>query len=285
MIAYFVMSLIGTLGDIKLADVLRLFAAGKKTGLLTASAPGREAIIRLHKGAIVHAASTRLHGDDAVLDVFGWTDGQLTFVPEERAVNANVTHGLDVLILEGELRGPAFHRMNMFIPSDQIVFQMAVSPPEAARCTLGPKEWKVLRFVDAVRDVRELVEATGLTRAEVAGVLFELAESGFLEKVDLQRRLRVQGPRAFSTFSLLAPEGRALESVALDETILEDWRKAPRFERGVVRVELRTVGYKKSVALAPAFRAGLARDVHLARPLLQELGVHEGEDLLVRPVA
>ena len=43
--------------------------------------------------------------------------------------------------------------------------------------------------------------------------------------------------------------------------------------------------YKKSATMAPVFRSGLARDVHLPRPLLQELGVREGEDLLVRPVA
>ena len=106
MIAYFAMSLIGTLSEIKLADVLRVFASGKKTGLLTASAPGQEAVLRMQKGVIVHATSARLQGDEAVLDVFGWTDGQLTFVPEEKAITPNVTHGLEGLILEGERLGP-----------------------------------------------------------------------------------------------------------------------------------------------------------------------------------
>lgn len=284
MVAYFFMSLIGTLSEIKLADVLRLFAAGKKTGVLTASAPGRQAVLRIQRGAVVHAAAARLQGDDAVFDVFGWTEGQLTFVPEDRPVNPNVTHGTDVLILEGERLGPAFHRMNAFIPSDTLVFQMA-TPPEGARCTLGTTEWKVLRSVDSVRDVREIVEATGLSRTQVVGALFDLGEAGFLEKVDLQRRLRAQGPRAFSSFSLLAPDGRTPEAVELDEQLQEEWRKAARFARGVVRVELRTLGYKKSATLSPAFRPGLSRDVHLPRPLLHELGVREGEDLLVRPVA
>ena len=284
MVAYFFMSLIGTLSEIKLADVLRLFAAGKKTGVLTASAPGQQAVLRIQKGVLVHAAAARLQGDDAVLDVFGWTEGQLTFVPEERTVSANVTQGVDVLILEGERLGPTFHRMNTFIPSDAIVFQTA-TPPDGARCTLGPTEWKVLRFVDSVRDVREIVEATRLPRAQVAQVLFDLGAAGFLEKVDLQRRVRAQGPRAFSSFSLLAPDGRTPETVELDEKLQEEWRKAPRFVRGVARIELRTLGYKKSATLSPAFRSGLSRDVHLPRALLHDLGVREGEDLLVRPVA
>jgi Domain of unknown function (DUF4388) len=284
MIAYFAMSLIGTLSEIKLRDVLRLFAAGKKTGVLTASAPGREAVLRIQKGAVVHATAARLQGDEAVLDVFGWTEGQLTFVPEERAIAPNVSQGLEALIVEGERFGPTFHRMNGYIPSDGVVFQMA-TPPDGARCTLGPEEWRVVRCVDAVRDVREIVEATGQSRAQVAAALFELGEAGFVEKVDLQKRLRVQGPRAFSSFSLLGPEGRTPEAVELEEKLQDEWRKAARFNRGVLRVELRTLGYKKAVSVAPVFRSGLARDVHLPRPLLQELGVREGEDLLVRPVA
>jgi hypothetical protein len=284
MIAYFAMSLIGTLSEIKLADVLRLFASGKKTGVLTATAPGFEAVLRVQKGAIVHATSARLQGDEAVVDVFGWTDGQLTFVPEEKAVNPNVTHGLEVLILEGERLGPTFHRMNSFIPSDNVVFQMA-TPHDGARCSLGPDEWKVVRYVDSVRDVREIVEATGLTRAKVAGALFDLAEAGFLEKIDLQKRLRAQGPRAFSSFSLLGPDGRTPEAVELEEKLHDEWRKAPRFARGVLRVELRTLGYKRTAIIAPVFRPGLARELHLPRPLIQELGVRDGEDVLVRPVA
>jgi len=282
MIAYFAMSLIGTLSEIKLADVLRLFAAGRKTGVLTASAPGRQALLRLHKGTIVHAAAARLQGDDAVLDVFGWTDGQLTFVPEEKTVTANVTHGMDVLILEGERLGPTFHRMNELIPTDGVCFQMA-EPADEAEVTVTGAQWRVLRFVDSVRDVRELVEASSLPRAQVVRALFELHEAGFVEKVDLQKRLRVQGARAFSSFSLLGPDGRSGEGIELDERFLEDWRRAPRFHKGVERVELRTLGYKKSALVAPQFRPGVGKDVHLPRPLLQELGAREGDDLLVRP--
>jgi DNA-binding transcriptional ArsR family regulator len=284
MIAYFAMSLIGTLSEIKLADVLRVFASGKKTGVLTASAVGREAVIRIQKGVIVHATSARLQGDEAVLDVFGWAEGQLTFLPEDKTIAPNVTHGVEVLILEGERLGPAFHRMNAFIPSDSVVFQLA-APRDDARFTIGSEEWTVVRHVDSVRDVREIVEATGLSRAQVAGALFALGEAGFLEKVDLQRRLRAQGPRAFSSFSLLAPDGRTPEAVELEEKLRDEWRKAPRFGGGVLRVELRTLGYKKSATMSAVFRSGLGRDMHLPRPLLQELGVREGDDLLVRPVA
>ena len=79
------MSLIGTLGEVKVADVLRLFADGHKSGILTLTAGTQQAVVRFHKGGIVHASAGRLQGDDAVLDLFGWTEGQLSFIPEDKA--------------------------------------------------------------------------------------------------------------------------------------------------------------------------------------------------------
>src|SRR5260221_12328599 len=150
------MSLIGTLSEIKLADVLRLFASSKKTGLLTASGPGgRETLIRFQKGVVVHASAGRLQGEDAVLDLFGCPEGRLTFVAEEKVVTPNVAHGVAVLVLEGEREGGAFHRLQELIPSDRVSFQLAQPTSEGALCSFGPPQWKVLCRVDGVRDVRD----------------------------------------------------------------------------------------------------------------------------------
>ena len=177
------MSLIGTLSEIKLADVLRLFAESKKTGLLTASGSGRQTLIRFEKGVVVHATAGRLQGEDAILDAFGWTEGQLTFVPEEKTVTSNVAQGVDVLILEGERDGPAFHRMNELVPHDRVSFQFSQPASEEARFSLGPSQWKVLRLLDGVRDVRDVVEQSQLPRNQVLRVLFELTEAGFVERL------------------------------------------------------------------------------------------------------
>jgi hypothetical protein len=270
------MSLIGTLSEIKLGDVLRLFAESKKTGLLTASVSGRQTLIRFEKGVVVHAIAGRLQGEDAILDAFGWTEGQLTFVPEEKAVAANVAHGVDVLILEGERDGPAFHRMNELVPHDRVSFQFSQPASEKARFTLGPTEWKVLRLLDGVRDVRDLVEQSQLTRNQVLRVLFELTEAGFLEKVDSQKTLRaqVQGGR-------FAKGG---DAAGADEHLAQDWSRLTRFVRGVLRIEVRTLA-RRGTVLPVTFRSGLGRDVHLPRAAFAELGLREGEEVFVRPVA
>ena len=267
------MSLIGTIGEMNLADVVRLFAAGRKTGLLTVAGPGRQALVRFHRGSIVHAASGRLHGDDAVLDLFGWKEGQLTFVPEDRAVPPNVTRPIDELILEGLRVGDTLHRMHTLVPSDRVVFQMAGGPPEdAPSYPLCAFAWRVLLVLDGVRDVRELAEASKVPREDVVRVLFEMAEAGFLERIEPGRSLRVQ------------PQGLFHKDVAeIDEKIEADWKKLRRFAAGVRRVEVRS-GAGKTVSLGAAFRAGIQRDVHLPRAAAAELAVREGEDVHVRPI-
>jgi hypothetical protein len=267
------MSLIGTIGEVKLADVVRLFAASRKTGLLTVAGPGRQAMVRFFRGSIVHAASGRLQGDDAVLDLFGWKEGQLTFVPEERTVAPNVTRTIDDLILEGVRVGDTLHRRNTLVPSDRVVFQMAGGPADdtPAYPLRGPA-WRVLLALDGVRDVRELIEASKVPHEDVVRTLFEMAEAGFLERIEPQRSLRVQ------------PQGLFHKDVAeIDEKIEGEWKRMRRFADGVRRVEVRSAA-GKTVSLGAAFRAGLQRDVHLPRAAVAELGVRDGEDVHVRPI-
>jgi hypothetical protein len=267
------MSLIGSIGEVTLADVVRLFATSRKTGLLTVAGAGRQAMVRFHRGMIVHAACGRLQGDDAVLDLFGWKEGQLTFVPEERAVPPNVTRGVEDLILEGTRVGDALHRRNMLVPTDRVVFQMAAGPEDDAPAyPLSAAGWRVLLALDGVRDVRELAEASGLPREDVVRLLFEMAEAGFLERIEPQRSLRVQAQGLFHK-----------DVAEIDEKIEGEWKKMRRFASGVRRVEVRSAA-GRTAALDAAFRPGVGRDIHLPRATVAELGLREGEDVHVRPV-
>jgi hypothetical protein len=268
------MSLIGTLGEVQLADVLRLFGSGRKSGLLTVAAPGREALVRLYHGAVVHAVSGRISGDHAVMDLFGWTEGQLSFVPDEKTVDPNVTRPLETLIEDGLREGPQLHRMYGFFTSDRLVFQMVKEPPEGSVIMVGPAEWAVLRQIDGQRELREVMGASGVPRAEVQRVLFALAEAGYLEKLELHRGLRVQAPARFS--------GAGAEAAEVEARLEDEWRRAHRFADGVLRVEVRA-SRDRTVILGAAFRPGLGRSVVLPRATLSELQLKDGDEVSVRP--
>jgi hypothetical protein len=266
------MSLIGTLDEVRIADVLRLFASTKKSGLLSVTDGNQQAVVRFQKGGVVHATAGPLFGEEALLDLFGWKNGQLTFVPEERQVTPNIVHDLDALIQEGLRLGEAAHRRRTLIPNDRVVFQMAAGPQDpAVRYTIGPPEWRVLRLVDGVSEVRELIEASELSRAEVERVLVEMTEAGFLERIETRRSLRVQ-----------ASAGKGVAE--MDDRVDEEWRRVGRFAAGVLRVEVRAAN-GKTAPLGVTFRQGVFRDIHLPRNVVADLGLREGEEVSVRPIA
>lgn len=269
------MSLIGSLEDTKLADVLRLFGQGRKSGRLMATDEEHQTTLRFDKGSLVHAHASRgrLDGEEAVLDLFGWPSGQLTFIQEEKGVTPNVRRGLDQLIEEGVRLGETFHRMNDLVPNDRVVFQMAAPGDDAAPASVGPRDFRVLRLLDGSRDVRELVEATRLPRADVVRALFELGERGYVERVEPVRSLRA------------VPQGLfGKESAEIDTRIEEEWKRLLRYGRGVLKVEVRGGASGRAASLPASFRSGLIREVQLPRNVLSELGLREGEDVQVKPV-
>jgi len=267
------MSLIGSLDEVKIADVLRLFSATKKTGRLTVSGEEEQAVLHFSKGAIVHAhaAGGSVQGDNAVVELFGWKEGQLTFIPDDQPVASNVTRGVDQLILEGLRSGEVARRMRHAIPSDAAVFQMAEGPADPeARVDLSAAEWRLLRLVDGSRDVTDLLAQSGQPRGPVMEALLRLIEAGLLEAAAVERTLRVHA---------LPRDAPAEADLKLDL----EWRRVRRFERGVRGILVRREG--RTPALAPiVFRADLGRDIHLPRPLFVELGLHEGDEVRVRPV-
>ncbi len=264
------MSEIGTLEDFKFADVLKLLASGRKSGVLKVQSGEQEAEVWFTKGTVVSAASGRFRGDAAVLDLFGWKEGQLSFLPEEHTPTATVTRDVESLIEEGLRVGGSFHRIKTQIPSDRVVFRMA-EPPAGGRLSVGRDEWLVLRGLDGQRDVRGVIEASGVAREEVHRILTELAEAGFLERIQVQKVLRAE-----------AQSRLAKDAAILDSRLEEEWMKLARFSQGVNRIEVRSLAGRR-VVVAVTYKTDLFRNLHLSRVALAELGIHDGEDVFVRP--
>jgi hypothetical protein len=277
------MSELGNLSEIKLASVLDLFHVRQKSGVLTVVSRAARAKLRFDRGTLVQAFAGTLAGNEAVLDLFGWTDGDMAFSPDATPAPANVSKSLDALIREGTATGASRHKIRQLVPSDQAVFQPTLGPNDTQpRYSMGRTEWQVIRWLDGVRNVREVIEASRLPRAEVLRILGEMTEAGFLERVDLHKTLRARVQLPFANFSLVAPQGHADDVAEVDASFEEEWKRASRFSRGVERVKVRSLG-GKSVSLAVTFRPGLAQHICLSRPTLERLALREGDEVGVRP--
>ncbi len=198
-------------------------------------------------------------------------------MPEDRAVVANVTLDVDALVVEGLRSGETLHRMREVIPSEHSVFQWGRGPAQddGARMSVGATEWSVLRLLDGIPDVREVIEASGVPKAAVMQILFEWTEKGFIERVEPRRTLRVQAQGLFGK-----------DAAEVDERLDVDWRRIMRFASGVLRIEVRTLrSTRRVVPIGVAFRPGLARDIALPRNVVAELALRDGDEVGVRPIA
>ncbi|MBN2371795.1 MAG: DUF4388 domain-containing protein [Vicinamibacteria bacterium] len=268
------MSMLGTLDEISVEQVLRMLIEGRKTGLLRVTDGNRQALIYMDLGRITHAAASRLEGKKAVWDIMGWQQGSVTFLAGDHPFEANVSESTPALIEEALREGGRFHRMREIISSDRLVFQLAAVPKDdQTRFEIGIREWRVIRAVDGVRDVRGVVEATQLSREETQAVLFELIERGFVERSEPPKALKTRTSRKL---------GR--EAIELSDSLLDDWKRGVRFTYGVFLVEARSPNGRNR-RLSPQFAPGPPGEAGLSRDVFEDLSLQEGQEIYVRPVA
>jgi len=276
-------SLIGTLSEVPLGHVLRLLAAGRHSGCLRVASSDGRAMCYFQAGVLVYATGIGSQGDEAVLDLFGWKDGQLEFVIEAPPQALNVTRSVDVLVELGERIGTLPHRIHQVIPNEQIVFQWAEKPPEESFYTVTATDWQIARLLDGVRTVREVIRTSKIPRSDVLRTLCGMAEQGFIERMDIVKTLHAEAAPPFSTFSLLAPSGEADSLSEMDETIHTAWRRVARFAGGVERVKVISV---KGMTLnfRVRFRRGVDSAIVLPISAFDGLAIGEGESVMVRPI-
>jgi hypothetical protein len=277
------MSLLGTFAEVGLAQVLRTLSKSGKTGLLLVSGPDANATCHFFEGALLHAKSDSYVGDDAVVALFGWDDGQWEFVPEVPSPTPNVTRTVEVLIQMGERSGQALHRMRGYYDSDQIVFQWADNPPVEAHYGMGASDWKLLRLLDGIRTFGEVIRASGVPRLSAQLALYELTAAGFLERIDVVKTLVTRRSPPFAGFSILAPSASPELLVELDQVLLQEWQRVGRFARGVERIRINSLR-GRSRNFRVTFRPGIDGVVQLPDNAFEDLAVGEGERVQVRPI-
>ena len=85
----------GRLSTLSFGDLVQVLHAGRRSGLLTLSGPGREARLFFAAGRLLAAQSGALHGPEAFFDVAFWKEGEFRMedvaprLPEEARIDAD----------------------------------------------------------------------------------------------------------------------------------------------------------------------------------------------------
>lgn len=127
----------------------------------------------------------RLQIEEAVYSLFSWTTGSFSF---EAGVRPGAEEQLDrispeALLLEGARRVDEWSLIEAKIPSFDLVFAVLPGQVEGYHAAFSEAQRRLLPLLDGKRDIRQLIDASGLSEFEAAQALYGLVTAGLAHKV------------------------------------------------------------------------------------------------------
>jgi tetratricopeptide (TPR) repeat protein len=129
----------------------------------------------------------RLQIEEAVYFLFTWTSGTFNFEAGVRPEREDflVRINPEYLLLEGARRVDEWSLVEKKIPSFDLIFAVDQQHLTRSAPELSPEQQRVLPLIDGARDVRQLVEESGLPEFEVGKALYGLITAGFAHRVGI----------------------------------------------------------------------------------------------------
>jgi hypothetical protein len=200
------MSLKGNLLDMSLVDLIQVFEATEKSGvLLLRSSPLRGVIFsrdgRLIDAAIVDGQTHEVvaSGEDAVIQLLQWDEAAFVFKPDSSVDQrpVRILHHNDWLVLEGMRRrsNPLAALPHQTITRDTRLAVLALPSDAASSMLLNLNQWRVLSEIGYSPNLRELCESLSMGFEDVARIVAELVAIGLVETIQMPLPLFKPAPK------------------------------------------------------------------------------------------
>jgi tetratricopeptide (TPR) repeat protein len=192
------------LGDMLLASGAITRAQLDQALALQSTAPGRrigELLVSLGLLAPDELRRfVRLQIEEAVYALFAWTSGSFSFEADVRPPTEEQLDRIspESLLLEGARRVDEWSLIEAKIPSFDLVFAVLPGQLESHQAAFTEAQRRLLPLLDGQRDVRALIDLSGLSEFEAAQALYGLVSAGLAHKVgvsDSATPARVQEAR------------------------------------------------------------------------------------------
>jgi tetratricopeptide (TPR) repeat protein len=127
----------------------------------------------------------RVQIEEAVYFLFTWTSGTFNFEAGVRPEREDflVRISPEALLLEGARRVDEWSLVEKKIPSFDLIFSVDQQHIGQSAPELSPEQKRLLSLIDGTRDVRQLVDESGMPEFDVGKALFGLITAGFAHRV------------------------------------------------------------------------------------------------------
>lgn len=143
--------------------------------------------ILLDLGAITPEALREfvaLQIEEAVYFLFTWSSGSFNFEAGVRpeAQDLLVSINPESLLLEGARRVDEWSLIAKKLPSFDLIFSADPSHVAGSDVTLSPAQERILPLLDGTRDVRQVMEESGMVEFQVGKAIYGLLAAGFAHR-------------------------------------------------------------------------------------------------------
>ena len=177
------------LGDTLLASGAVSRAQIEQALALQAGAPGRRVGELLVSLGVLTPQDLRRHVrlqiEEAVYTLFAWDTGTFNFEAGVRPEGQDELERInpESLLLEAARRVDEWSLFEKKIPSFDLIFAILAAQVEGHQAELTEAQRRIVPLLDGQRDVREVIDASGLSEFETAQALYGLLTAGLAHKV------------------------------------------------------------------------------------------------------
>jgi hypothetical protein len=173
----------GSIAEVALPDLLQLFSASKKTGVLQITTETDVGSIYLDEGKVQFAV---VNGDESVppekafYRVLVWDKGTFDLLPKvERTFPSEIQGSIEGLLMEGMRQLDEIRRLGDALPPLQSMISVT-SPLEKPLRDASPEELDVIQLALDHDTLVDMMNHSGKPDPDVADVVVALLEKGYL---------------------------------------------------------------------------------------------------------
>lgn len=173
----------GSIAEVALPDLLQLFSASKKTGVLKITTDTDVGTIHLDEGMVnssVVNGDERVPPDKAFYRILLWETGTFDLLPpEDREFPADAQMTVEALLMEGMRQLDEIRRLGDALPPLRSRVSVA-DPLETPLRDASPEELDVIQLALNYDRLVDMLNHSGKPDPEVAEVVVALLEKGYL---------------------------------------------------------------------------------------------------------
>ena len=171
----------GDLKQISLPDLLQIFSANRKDGVLALSHNKKKGYIHILEGRVVSARIGRVSAEKAFYRLLLWDFGKFRFTPGSPQVENHIDLPTDQLLMEGMRQNDEMLAQMSTFPAADRLLELAV-PRDHLPKGLRPGTLEIIELIDGETHVSYIVDNSPRTDYEVLQVLRALLEKSVLKE-------------------------------------------------------------------------------------------------------